>query len=486
MDLGRGGPTWCSSSSSRGASWAQRRSLLPAAPCLLRPASSPRTRVALAQRRWSRLRSSPYRLAVDVPWAAVGTLAWGLPELLESRIAPARCRWCDRDGAGGDTLDALDRAGRDALGWDSTTAAGRLSDVTAYLLAPAAVVGLHGWAAWSQGEPPLRRALEDSLVVAKATATAAVLAQVVKLSVARARPFAHAAALADPTLTSSAGGGTTARSILATSTSPSPWRWPRPISGWRRLSIASRTCSWGRPRGRWWALPFPTDSTGAPRRPSSASPGSSRVGSRRRGGAGVDPLAGRSVVARTAAAQRSNRLRTVPVRGVEVRDSGATLSVRWSRAAVAVSTAARSRRAPSGTCRYSWERAKQNHSQIAAVLELDVHMREPVPGRDQRLTGALAEESRHGRWPRGPRRDARPRHSRRVHAPPRRRAPGQRRGEAPWQPPAPSGPGSGSATAAPAAQPGPAAPFPGSPPAFRPTARRPGARGCRRETPRVC
>ncbi len=110
-----------------------------------------------------------------------GTLAltfFASETLFVERFA-SDCRWC--------SPPAFDRAARDAVLWDDTKRANFLSNIDAYVLAPAVGLGLliaadHD-ASWS-------RLIDDTLPVAETVVISQALSQIVKRVVARRRPYA--------------------------------------------------------------------------------------------------------------------------------------------------------------------------------------------------------------------------------------------------------------------------------------------------------
>jgi membrane-associated phospholipid phosphatase len=106
----------------------------------------------------------------------------GASGLLQSKLTPATCRWCEPD--------RLDRWARGQLRWRSTKAAGTASDAL-QLGVPAATA----LALWLSGGQPLasRETAEDLVVVAEAAAVAQLLTQGAKYAAARRRPDAWAA-----------------------------------------------------------------------------------------------------------------------------------------------------------------------------------------------------------------------------------------------------------------------------------------------------
>lgn len=129
--------------------------------------------------------------AVDVTVTATGAVVWIASEVLEGRLAPARCRWC--------SVDVVDARVRDELVWHDTTTADTISDVTGFVLMPLGALGLGTLAAAHDhvvGNVP-----EDALLVAEATVVAEDVTQLTKLLVGRERPFVHALPLEEKPLT---------------------------------------------------------------------------------------------------------------------------------------------------------------------------------------------------------------------------------------------------------------------------------------------
>ncbi|MBS2029851.1 MAG: phosphatase PAP2 family protein [Deltaproteobacteria bacterium] len=137
---------------------------------------------------------APPPLKVNVPLdltiTGVGAAAWLSSELLfKHQLAPATCRWCDRDAAGNDTLNAFDRNIRDDLVWHNPHTADVLSNVSAFALLPAVTLGGTALAAHHAGANA--NIGKDLLVVGEATILAQDANQIVKFAVGRERPFVH-------------------------------------------------------------------------------------------------------------------------------------------------------------------------------------------------------------------------------------------------------------------------------------------------------
>jgi len=115
---------------------------------------------------------------------------------LQPRLAPASCRWCDVYPDGSDALNGLDRAARERLRWQRPNAASTISDVVAYGITPAVVLGLDYWAARESGRSDAFKV--DALVIGEAAVLASNATQALKYLTARQRPYAHARALGQP------------------------------------------------------------------------------------------------------------------------------------------------------------------------------------------------------------------------------------------------------------------------------------------------
>jgi membrane-associated phospholipid phosphatase len=97
-------------------------------------------------------------------------------------ISPDHCRWCEPP--------SLDVDVRDALVWERRARAAQLSNVTGYALAPLSAIGL--LAAASSGTPARwSRLADDFIPVLEAVVATQLVTQLVKISVARQRPYAR-------------------------------------------------------------------------------------------------------------------------------------------------------------------------------------------------------------------------------------------------------------------------------------------------------
>ncbi len=139
-------------------------------------------------------------VAVDAVVTGTIGAAWIASELLKSTIAPRSCRACDRGADGLDALNPIDRSVRAALRWERTGAADAASYVTGFALSPIVAYGGVGFAAAHDGHAA--HAGVDALLVTEAVVVAAGVNQLVKLVVARERPFVHALSPAQKRATS--------------------------------------------------------------------------------------------------------------------------------------------------------------------------------------------------------------------------------------------------------------------------------------------
>lgn len=130
-----------------------------------------------------------YDLRIELPIIGVGLGAWIATEIAKPQLAPQPCRICERGADGSDQLNGFDAGVRSLLRASSSQVPGRLSDVTAFGLTPAVMVGLSVLANYYQGSA--KQGLVDLLMVMESTVLAVDLNQLVKFAVGRERPFVH-------------------------------------------------------------------------------------------------------------------------------------------------------------------------------------------------------------------------------------------------------------------------------------------------------
>jgi membrane-associated phospholipid phosphatase len=137
-------------------------------------------------------RAAPNELRHDLhtdAWIAGG--GWALylaSELAKGTVSPSRCRFCG--------TNAFDAGARDLLVWGHIDRARLVSDLSAYALVPAGMIAHQLLAARGAGD--VEAGFVDVLIVAEAAAIAMDLNELVKLLVARQRPFVHYGDYRDP------------------------------------------------------------------------------------------------------------------------------------------------------------------------------------------------------------------------------------------------------------------------------------------------
>ena len=129
-----------------------------------------------------------YELAADLVVTAGAGAFYLLTEIFNEHVGPRECRWC--------TVNGLDASIREDLVWDEPKSARAASDVVAFGIVPAAVLGHALLAAREAGD--LGAGWVDLLLVAQAAAIAVDLNQLTKVAVGRQRPFAHFGNYEDP------------------------------------------------------------------------------------------------------------------------------------------------------------------------------------------------------------------------------------------------------------------------------------------------
>lgn len=127
-----------------------------------------------------------YDLKYELPATALLIGAWVGADMAKGKLAPAECRWCERN-AGGSTVNRLDGSIRDAVKMADPRVADMASSIIGYGLLPVAALGLDLIA--NAGEGGFRRWAVDLMMIAEASATAAGLTSLAKFTVGRARPY---------------------------------------------------------------------------------------------------------------------------------------------------------------------------------------------------------------------------------------------------------------------------------------------------------
>jgi membrane-associated phospholipid phosphatase len=149
----------------------------------------------------AQVRELHYDLRVDIPLLVVSS-AWLIgSEVARPTLAPKHCRWCETNADGGDGVNPLDDAVRDALRWDDMRLANMLSSVIAYGVVPATSLGLLALAQWH--DDASANFLIDVIAIAEAVTLSTGLTQVVKFAVGRERPHVHALPQAEKAQTAS-------------------------------------------------------------------------------------------------------------------------------------------------------------------------------------------------------------------------------------------------------------------------------------------
>jgi membrane-associated phospholipid phosphatase len=126
--------------------------------------------------------------AVDGVVTAGAASFWLVTELLRGSLAPDRCRWCDRDGNGADSLNGFDAAGR-GLRWATPATAKTLSDVLVFGLLPAGAVATSIFT--GPNDHRAERASKDVWLIAESVVLAGATVQATKFIFARERPEHH-------------------------------------------------------------------------------------------------------------------------------------------------------------------------------------------------------------------------------------------------------------------------------------------------------
>lgn len=122
-------------------------------------------------------------LGLDATITGFAAATWLAAERLRPELAPSTCRWCAPPG--------FDASAQHTLAWSNPGAADRLSDGIAYGLIPVSTLSVFILSSSFDRQQPLEQLIQDGLIIAQATAFAADLGELAKLTVARERPFVH-------------------------------------------------------------------------------------------------------------------------------------------------------------------------------------------------------------------------------------------------------------------------------------------------------
>jgi membrane-associated phospholipid phosphatase len=132
-----------------------------------------------APARADELRTSP---GLELTLTVVGGGLWITSEaIFKDTLAPLRCRWC--------TCPGFDAGVRAALHWEQPATANLISNVSGFVLTPAAAFGLTALAAGADHR--VGEWGDDALVILEAGVLAADLNQITKFLVGRERPRVH-------------------------------------------------------------------------------------------------------------------------------------------------------------------------------------------------------------------------------------------------------------------------------------------------------
>lgn len=123
---------------------------------------------------------------------SAGVLWIGSEAFLKEELAPERCRWCDRDEEGSDTLSALDRWGRGLAGKTQAARdrADSWSNILDFGVLPAGVLGAQALLV-NANDAGSRIYFQDAGIILESAVLASLFNQTVKFIVGRERPFVH-------------------------------------------------------------------------------------------------------------------------------------------------------------------------------------------------------------------------------------------------------------------------------------------------------
>jgi membrane-associated phospholipid phosphatase len=128
-------------------------------------------------------------VAIDLPVTLSAGAVFLAGEYWKSSLAPKACWWCSRNKQGLDTLLFVDRDVRDALVWKHPAVADAASNYVGFLGSPVTIFGTM-FAAGAVEKRSVNAGV-DALLVSEALMASMVFNSVVKIFVARERPFVH-------------------------------------------------------------------------------------------------------------------------------------------------------------------------------------------------------------------------------------------------------------------------------------------------------
>lgn len=122
------------------------------------------------------------RRIAHLSMTAVGGAIYFTSEyVVKDKLAPQSCNWC--------VPGSFDVDVRDALRWHNTDRAHQMSNVTGFVLAPVAAIGIVSVAGWDAPGDPTSRWLDDALPILESGVAASLFSQAAKFAVGRQRPF---------------------------------------------------------------------------------------------------------------------------------------------------------------------------------------------------------------------------------------------------------------------------------------------------------
>ena len=139
---------------------------------------------AHADEPWYRGKYGRSRVAHVSVTAAGGVIYLSSETVLKSTFGTLQCRWCNPD--------ALDASIRNALVWRDTSAANIVSDLTGYVAAPIAGIGLViVGSGIAHDELTSGQVIDDVLPIVETVVVSELILEVAKFIAERERPFAH-------------------------------------------------------------------------------------------------------------------------------------------------------------------------------------------------------------------------------------------------------------------------------------------------------